>query len=100
MVTLSGVTSRNYSVCTSRASHIERALHFEAMREAIEATIEPDGTVRLLEPISLDRTRRALVVILDEGAGVAETALLSEAALADRDRAEEDAAWAHLKEAR
>jgi len=42
--------------------------------------------------------RRALVTILDEAPIIHETALLSEAALAeDWNRAEEDAAWAHLQ---
>ena len=43
-------------------------------------------------------TRRALVIVLEGGASKAETALLSERALAaDWDRAEEDEAWAHLQ---
>jgi len=46
------------------------------------------------------QSRRALVTILDEEA-VSDTAILSEAALAeDWDRPEEDAAWAHLQPAR
>ena len=68
------------------------------MLQALEATIDPDGTVRLCEPVQLAVSRRALVIILDEGATAAETALLSERALAaDWDRADEDAAWAHLQ---
>ena len=68
------------------------------MLEAVEATIEPDGTVRLHEPVRLSVARRALVIILEDGTATAETALLSERALAaDWDRVEEDAAWAHLQ---
>ena len=71
------------------------------MLEAVEATIEPDGTVRLHEPVRLSVSRRALVIILEDGASTAETALLSERALAaDWDRIEEDAAWAHLQRGR
>jgi len=68
------------------------------MLEAVEATIEPDGTVRLHEPLRLSVARRALVIILEDRTSTAETALLSERALAaDWDRVEEDAAWAHLQ---
>ena len=68
------------------------------MLEAVEATIEPDGTVRLHEPVRLAGARRALVIILEDGMSTAETAVLSESALAvDWNRAEEDAAWAHLQ---
>ena len=71
------------------------------MLEAVEATIEPDGTVRLHEPVRLSVARRALVIILEDGASTAETALLSERTLAaDWDRVEEDAAWAHLQRGR
>ena len=71
------------------------------MLEAIEATIEPDGTIRLHEPVRLGGKRRAVVIILEEGVSGAETALLSERALAaDWDRVEEDAAWAHLQRGR
>lgn len=68
------------------------------MLEALEATIDPDGTVRLREPVRFSATRRALVIVLEDGASKAETALLSERALAaDWDRAEEEEAWAHLQ---
>lgn len=71
------------------------------MLEAVEATIEPDGTVRLHEPVRLSGARGALVIILEDGTSTAETALLSEHALAaDWDRVEEDAAWAHLQRGR
>ena len=71
------------------------------MLEAVEATIEPDGTVRLHEPVRLAGTCRAVVIIFEDDASRTETALLSERALAaDWDRAEEDAAWAHLQRER
>lgn len=65
----------------------------------VEAIIEPNGEVRLIEPVQVSSSRRALVTILDEAPLLHEkTALLSEAALAeDWNRAEEDAAWAHLQ---
>ena len=64
----------------------------------VEAVIEPNGQVRLIEPVHLRSARRALVTILEEAPSVHDTALLSEAALAeDWNREEEDAAWAHLQ---
>ncbi len=66
--------------------------------KTVEAIIEPDGEVRLVEPVRVSSPRRALVTILDEAPIIHEAALLSEAALAeDWNRAEEDAAWAHLQ---
>jgi hypothetical protein len=67
----------------------------------IEAIIEPDGHVHLLEPVSVSTAHRALVTVLDESPELPElTALLSEPALAeDWNRPEEDAAWQHLQEA-
>lgn len=69
------------------------------MIKTVEAVIGADGIVRLLEPLPLTGARRALVTILDEEPQhhSHETALLSEAALADWNRPEEDAAWAHLQ---
>jgi hypothetical protein len=67
------------------------------MLTSIEATIEKDGVVHLKEPIHLDHPCRAIVTIVDEPA-IAETALLSEAALTEGwNRPEEDAAWSHLQ---
>ena len=66
------------------------------MIHTFEAIIDEQGQVRLLETVSLPATRRALVTVLDEEpAQVSETALLSEAALADWNRPEEDTAWSH-----
>ena len=72
------------------------------MPRTVQAVIEPDGKVRLLEEVSVRKSRRALVTILDEAAESAEfTTLASEPALAaDWDRPEDDAAWAHLQSGR
>lgn len=70
------------------------------MLQAIEAVIDDRGQVRLLSPVRLETGRRAIVTILDDEwiERVPETALLSEAALAeDWNRSEEDAAWSHLQ---
>lgn len=67
----------------------------------VEAIIEPNGEVRLIEPVHVATPRRALVTILEEEPHVRDAALLSEAALAeDWNRPEEDAAWAHLQQAK
>jgi len=64
----------------------------------VEAVIESNGDVRLVEPVRLAGPSRALVTILEEPSLAHEAALLSERALAeDWNRAEEDAAWAHLQ---
>ena len=65
----------------------------------VEAILEPNGEVRLVEEVRVSSPRRALVTILEEGPRVDDAALLSEAALAeDWNRPEEDAAWAHLQQ--
>ena len=71
------------------------------MIRTIEAVIDESGNVRLLEPLSPGSARRAIVVILDEPALFAEeSAMLSEAALDDWNRPEEDEAWRHLQRAK
>ena len=73
------------------------------MIQTIEAVIDEEGNVHLLQPIRLAETRRALVTILEEqpAAGVSETALLSEQTLSeDWNRPEEDEAWSHLQPVR
>jgi hypothetical protein len=73
------------------------------MIQTIEAVIDEEGNVHLLQPIRLTETRRALVTILEEqpAAGVSETALLSEQTLSeDWNRPEEDEAWSHLQPVR
>jgi hypothetical protein len=69
------------------------------MIRTVEAIIDENGVVRLLEPLPLSGSRRALIIILDEEPN--EVALLSEAALAaDWNRPEEDAAWSYLQQAK
>lgn len=70
------------------------------MLRTLEAVIDEHGNVRLLEPISLPAPQRALVTVLEEPSDlyVPETALVSEAALAeDWHRPAEEAAWLHLQ---
>ncbi len=72
------------------------------MIQTVEAIIDAEGNVRLLETVHLTGTRRALVTILQEepSAGTSECALLSEPALAeDWSRPEEEEAWSYLHEA-
>lgn len=66
----------------------------------VEAVIDDKGNVKVLQPIS-QGARRALLIVLDGPAlPVAETALLSEAALAeDWLKPEEDEAWSYLQRA-
>jgi hypothetical protein len=70
------------------------------MIQTVEAIIDQNGNVHLLEAIKLTAVKRALVTILDEEpiGAISETALLSEAALAeDWNRPEEEKAWQHLQ---
>jgi hypothetical protein len=72
------------------------------MIRTVDAVIDEQGNVRLLESVRLPSARRALVTILEPRptARASETALLSEAALAqDWGRPEEDEAWSHLRRA-
>jgi len=70
------------------------------MIRTIEAIINESGVVRLLEPVHLPATRRALVTILEEPpTDTMELAILSEPALAeDWNRPKEDLAWSHLQQ--
>ena len=73
------------------------------MLRTVEALIDEDGNIHLLESVELPSARRAIVVILEDSplVGVHETALLSKQALAeDWNRPEEDTAWSHLQQAR
>ena len=73
------------------------------MIRTVEAVIDELGEVHLLEPVPLGSPHRALVTILEDSplAGVSESALLSQAALAqDWSRPEEDEAWSHLQQVR
>jgi hypothetical protein len=70
------------------------------MIRTVEAIIDEDGQVRLLEEVRLPGARRAFVTILEKAprTNVSETALLSEPVLAkDWERPEEDEAWSHLQ---
>ena len=69
------------------------------MHRTVEAIVEADGRVRLLEPARVTGPSRALLTILDEPADESTHlgALLSETALADWNRPEEDSAWSHLQ---
>jgi hypothetical protein len=74
------------------------------MIQTVEAIVEPDGKVVLLETVALTESRRrALVTILEDepSQNVSTTALLSEQSLAeDWNRPEEDEAWSHLQRVR
>ncbi len=68
------------------------------MFRTVEASIDINGNIQLLQKMKFNFPRRVLVTILDEPAiQVAETALLSEEALSDWNRPEEDEAWAYLQ---
>ena len=71
------------------------------MIRTIEAVIDDQGNIRLLEPAPRGSSRRALVVILEEpGPYSDEPAMLSEDALGDWNRPEEDEAWSYLQRAK
>jgi hypothetical protein len=71
------------------------------MIQTVEAVIDEQGRVHLLEEVKISEARRALVTILEDAPPVSETALLSEQSLAeDWNRPEEDAAWSHLQPGR
>ena len=70
------------------------------MIQTVEAVMDEQGKVHLFEEVRLLKPRRALITILEDEPRlpVPETALLSEAALAeDWNRPEEDEAWAYLQ---
>lgn len=69
------------------------------MYQTIEAEVDSQGNIKLLEQVNLAHTKRALVILLDvqeEKQNV--TALMSESVLAkDWDKEEEDNAWAEYQ---
>ena len=69
------------------------------MKQTVEAIIDEQGHVRLVEPIKIKGIHRALVTVLDETPEeIGETTQLAEKSLAeDWLKAEEDEAWAHLQ---
>ena len=76
---------------------VRQSCKISSMR-TFEAIIDEQGRIRLLQPLEAGAPRRALVVLLDEAITSAdEAAALSEEALADWNRPEEDSAWSHLQ---
>ena len=71
------------------------------MLKTVEAVLEKDGSLHLLENVELSESKRVLVVFLDDEAdadGVSDTVRLSEASLGESwNRSEEDEAWRHLQ---
>lgn len=65
------------------------------MLRTVEAIIDQDWVVRLLEPLRLSTSSRAVVTILDQE--IAPDG--DESALSDWNRAEEDEAWNDLRQA-
>ena len=71
------------------------------MHKTVEAILDENGKLRLLEKVNLSKVHRVLVTFLEEDPEeeeVDETTRLSETALsADWNRPEEDEAWQHLQ---
>jgi hypothetical protein len=72
------------------------------MLRTVRGLIDPDGRVRLLEPLALTGSEQVLVTVLDEeatgqGNTAPDAAVLAESALRDWDRPEEDEAWQSLQ---
>lgn len=73
------------------------------MPKTVEAIVDENGQIRLLEPLALEASQRVLVTVLEdvpdsETKEGSDTALLSEEALAeDWNREEEEEAWSHLQ---
>ena len=69
------------------------------MKQTVDAIIDENGHVRLVEPVRIKGVHRALVTVLDEPPEqIDETTQLAEKSLADDWlNAEEDEAWAHLQ---
>jgi len=66
------------------------------MLQTVEAVIERDGRVRLLEAVTLPESRRALVTVLPDAAGNAEDLAAAYAAMAaDEIREAEALEWAN-----
>ena len=69
------------------------------MIRTVEAVIDERGVIRVIEPIELPPGRKVLATILEKGASPrpSEISLMSETALADWNRPEEDEAWAEFQ---
>ena len=76
-----------------------RAKRSRLMLRTLEAVIDAEGVIRLLEPTPLPPNRKVLVTILNEAARPwpGDTALMSEAALSDWNHPDEDEAWAYFQ---
>jgi hypothetical protein len=72
------------------------------MLQSIEAIIDKEGRIQPLEKIHVPEGTHAIVTFLQVGDEpiVNDTALLSEAALSDWNRPEEDQAWQYLQKGR
>lgn len=69
------------------------------MLQSFEAIIDKDGKLRILDSITLPKSRRVIITVLDDDPddSFLSLALLSEPALArEWDQPEEDKAWSHL----
>src|SRR5262249_1650267 len=91
------------TLCVGRLPSASDRGGMRSMIKTVEAVIEEQGHVRLLEPVAVPRSRRALLTILEEdpAPNLHEIAHLSESALAeDWNRPEEEAAWSHLQQGR
>ena len=73
--------------------------HMSTTLKSIPATVSPDGAVTLSEPVKLIGPAVAmLTIVLEDEDEASEPALLSEDALSDWNRPEEDKAWEYLHE--
>jgi len=72
------------------------------MLSSIEAIVEKDGRIRPLEYVPVREGTHAIVTFLTEPeeSALNDTAFLSESALSDWNRPEEDEAWAYLQKGR
>jgi hypothetical protein len=69
------------------------------MLRTVEATIESDGTVKLDEQLTLPRSSRALVTILEPIEAANEAFILAESSLVEGwSGPDEDKAWEHLND--
>ncbi len=75
---------------------------FFIMLSSIEAIVEKGGLIRPLERVKVREGTHAIITFLTEPEEtvINDTALLSEAALSDWNRPEEDEAWAYLQKGR
>jgi hypothetical protein len=69
------------------------------MLQSIEGMTDQEGKLRILGEVTLPKSRRVIITILDEEPSdeLSNLALISEAVLAkDWDRPDEEQAWSHL----